>query len=57
MCGRFVLDSDLKEIQRSFKIDLVNAPVEPSYNIAPTQSVLTIVRRDGQNILEAMRWV
>ena len=56
MCGRFILEADPDEIRKAFKLDQVNTPVQPSYNIAPTQSVVTVVQRDGQNILEAMRW-
>ena len=56
MCGRFIILSDLEHIQLALPIDQVNGEVKPSYNIAPTQSVATVVRRDGKNILEAMRW-
>jgi putative SOS response-associated peptidase YedK len=56
MCGRFIIDSDPDQIQKAFKLDQVNTTVEPNYNIAPTQNVFTIVQRDGQNVLEAMRW-
>lgn len=56
MCGRFIILSDLEHVQLALPIDQVNGEVKPSYNIAPTQSVATVVRRDGKNILEAMRW-
>lgn len=56
MCGRFILTSNLEHIQLAFAIDLVGAEVNPSYNVAPTQPVVTVVRRDEQNVLEAMRW-
>jgi putative SOS response-associated peptidase YedK len=56
MCGRFIIKSDLKQIQLAFNIDQVNTEVKPSYNVAPTQPVVTVVQRDGQNILEEMRW-
>ncbi len=45
MCGRFL-----------FKLDVAIIPVVPSYNVAPTQSVITLVQRDGHTVLEAMRW-
>jgi putative SOS response-associated peptidase YedK len=56
MCGRFIVDSDEREIQRTFQIKLAEAAVQPSYNVAPTQPVLTVVQRDGQRVLQAMRW-
>lgn len=56
MCGRFIMEADPDELRRAFKLDQINASVTPSYNIAPTQTVVTVVQRDGQNVLEAMRW-
>ncbi len=56
MCGRFILDSDIREIQRTFHFQLTETAVQPSYNVAPTQPVLTVVQRDGQRVLTAMRW-
>ena len=56
MCGRFILDSDIREIQRTFHIELTETTVQPSYNVAPTQPILTVVQRDGQRVLTAMRW-
>ncbi len=56
MCGRFILDSDIREIQRTFHIQLTETTVGPSYNVAPTQPVLTVIQRDGQRVLTAMRW-
>ncbi len=56
MCGRFIVDSDEREITRTFRIKLAEATVQPSYNVAPTQPVLTVVQRDGQRVLASMRW-
>ncbi len=56
MCGRFIFTSNLERLQLAFDLDLIRAEVNPSYNVAPTQPVLTVVRRDEQNVLEAMRW-
>src|SRR5438045_2689148 len=56
MCGRFTLHTDLSQIQKVFQLDRVVLESEPSYNIAPTQSVLTVVRQAGQNVLTRMRW-
>lgn len=56
MCGRFVLTADPDQIQSAFKLEEVNTAIEPNYNVAPTQNVVTVVQRDGRNVLEAMRW-
>lgn len=56
MCGRFIIKSDLEHIQLAFQIDQVNAVIQPSYNVAPTQLVATVIQRDGKNTLESMRW-
>lgn len=56
MCGRFIIKSDLDQIQLAFNIDQVEAQVQPSYNIAPTQSIVTVAQHDEQNVLENMRW-
>jgi putative SOS response-associated peptidase YedK len=56
MCGRFTLHTDLSQIQKAFQLDHVALESEPSYNVAPTQSVLAVVRRDGENVLTRMRW-
>jgi putative SOS response-associated peptidase YedK len=56
MCGRFVLFSSPEEIREAFAIQQVRYQVEPSYNVAPTQSVAVVVQREGVNTLEKMRW-
>jgi putative SOS response-associated peptidase YedK len=56
MCGRFVIKTDLAHIQQVFDIDKVNTEVRPSYNVTPTQPVVTVVQRDGERWLEPMRW-
>ncbi len=56
MCGRFTNQSDPAQLQMEFNLEEVPAEVQPSYNIAPTQEILTVVQRDGQNVLEGMRW-
>ncbi len=56
MCGRFVLFSSLEEIREAFGVQQVRYQVEPSYNVAPTQSVAVVVQREGVNTLEKMRW-
>ena len=56
MCGRFVLFSSLEEIREAFAVRQVRYQVEPSYNVAPTQTVAVVVQREGVNTLEKMRW-
>ena len=55
MCGRYSLIADLGELARRFEFDGDWLVFESSYNIAPTQEVLTVVggefRRGGY-----MRW-
>ncbi|MBT98092.1 MAG: hypothetical protein CL902_05635 [Dehalococcoidia bacterium] len=65
MCGRFTLTSNLDDLQGRFGFlseytasDKPGAEFfdhEPRYNIAPTQSVLTVTN-DGQKRGELMRW-
>ncbi len=56
MCGRFVLISDLKTIQNDFDIQDIFCEHQPSWNIAPTQSVPVIIRHNGNNQLVSYRW-
>jgi putative SOS response-associated peptidase YedK len=43
MCGRFTLRQSAEEIAQAFQISDV-PPLEPRYNIAPTQPVATVLR-------------
>jgi putative SOS response-associated peptidase YedK len=56
MCGRFALFSTLSQIEEAFDIQEVHGELEPSYNVAPTHEVAVVVRREGGNSLEKMRW-
>lgn len=62
MCGRFNLRTSAAEIARQFLpgVDLEMLPdLEPRYNIAPTQQVLTIFQEEGGGKppqLKMMRW-
>jgi len=56
MCGRFALYRNLEEIKEAFEIQQVRWKPVASYNIAPAQDVAVVVRRDGENFLEKMRW-
>lgn len=56
MCGRFTLFADWQAIQSAFDLGETRADIAPSYNIAPTHPVLTIVQRGGLNTWQVMRW-
>lgn len=56
MCGRFALFSALSQIEEAFDIQEVHCELEASYNVAPTHEVAVVVRREGGNSLEKMRW-
>ena len=47
MCGRFSLTADLGELARRFEFDGNLLDLEPNYNVAPTQNVLTVI--NGEN--------
>ena len=55
MCGRFSLTADLGELASRFEFDDNRLDLEPNFNVAPTQNVLTVLggedRRSG-----FMRW-
>ena len=55
MCGRFSLTADLGELASRFEFDGNRLDLEPNFNVAPTQNVLTVLggeyRRSG-----FMRW-
>jgi putative SOS response-associated peptidase YedK len=56
MCGRFVVFSDLEQLQEYFPIDKALSEVKPNYNVAPTQEIMTIIRQEGLNVLDKLHW-
>ncbi|MCI0710915.1 MAG: SOS response-associated peptidase [Chloroflexi bacterium] len=59
MCGRFTLTTtDTQKLKDTFDISDVRVDdIQPRYNIAPTQNILTVVAdSDDQRYLGAMRW-
>ena len=54
MCGRYSLYSDPPTLQRRFKFT-GDLRIEPRYNIAPTQYILTVTN-NGERRGELMRW-
>lgn len=55
MCGRYSLIADIQELARQFEFDGTGFENSPRYNVAPTQSVLTVTNRDERQA-EYMRW-
>ena len=55
MCGRYSLIADIQELARQFEFDGTGFENSPRYNVAPTQSVLTVTNRDERQG-EFMRW-
>ena len=57
MCGRFTLSISLAELQLRFSFPADDIEHPERYNIAPTQTVLTVVNQgQEQNLAEYMRW-
>jgi putative SOS response-associated peptidase YedK len=56
MCGRFTLSIDAQALADHFGLAASRMPpLEPRYNIAPTQPIL-VVRADPERQAELMRW-
>lgn len=57
MCGRFTLTTDLELLLERFSTAYAFPfELEPRYNIAPTHSVLTVVRGERGNKMGQLRW-
>jgi len=56
MCGRFVGFRKLEELEKYFPIDRSDVKTAANYNIAPSQEVLALVRRDQKNVLDLIHW-
>lgn len=57
MCGRFSITGDLDFYAEYFGVDEVTtAPLEKSWNVAPTDAVYVIAVREGNRQLDSMRW-
>ncbi len=55
MCGRYTLTTDIRQLADRFHFVAEGLDLLPSYNTAPRQPVLTIVREDG-NVGRIMKW-
>jgi len=56
MCGKFVLITDLKNIQKNFNIQNVSYEHQPSWNIVPGQLIPAVIHHSGKNQLVCFRW-
>jgi putative SOS response-associated peptidase YedK len=56
MCGRYTLVRPETAADRFGFVDFHDTRVEPRFNVSPTETVLTVVERDGQRVLQEMRW-
>ena len=56
MCGRFAGLRSLDELRTFFPIDKAACEVTPNYNVAPTQEVITIIKKDNENWLDKFHW-
>ena len=55
MCGRYTLIADLGDLAQRFEFDGSDFSYDPGYNIAPTESVLTVRNIEGREAA-FMRW-
>jgi putative SOS response-associated peptidase YedK len=57
MCGRFVSASPPDEIAKYFGVEQVSeSKLEPSYNVAPTNDIYTVLESGGVRRLAPMHW-
>jgi len=58
MCGRFTITATFTEIIQRFEIDaaIQEELYNPNYNVAPSQSVLSIINDGSRNRLGFLRW-
>ena len=56
MCGRYSLIASIAELESRFGFDGADAAYSPSYNVAPTQGVLTVAAESEGRLAMRMRW-
>ena len=56
MCGRYSLVASIAELEGRFGFDGADVAYSPSYNVAPTQGVLTVVAESDARRAVRMRW-
>ena len=55
MCGRFTLNATANEIARQFYVE-VDEAIPPRYNIAPSQQILAIAKKEAARSQLMMKW-
>lgn len=55
MCGRYTLIADIGDLAQRFEFDGADFRYDPGYNIAPTESVVTVRNVDGREAA-LMKW-
>ncbi len=57
MCGRFSLATDIYRIQEQFNFEFNDeVTINPRFNVAPSQQILTIGSNGGKRIGITMKW-
>src|SRR5919205_2569326 len=56
MCGRYTLSTPAGRLAEEFQLDEAAFDLTPSYNVAPTQQVATVLEEDGKRRLEMLKW-
>ncbi|HEX5722131.1 MAG TPA: SOS response-associated peptidase [Acidimicrobiia bacterium] len=56
MCGRFSLSGDIDFYADYFGASAVVEELPPSWNVAPTDQVYVVAQREGERVLESMKW-
>lgn len=56
MCGRYSLVASIAELEDRFDFDGADVAYSPSYNVAPTQGVLTVMVESEARRAVCMRW-
>ncbi len=56
MCGRYTNTAGVQELNDRFRVPITGDAGTRRYNIAPTEEVLAIVRRDGECRARMLRW-
>jgi putative SOS response-associated peptidase YedK len=56
MCGRFVGFRSLEELRLYFPIEKAACEPVASFNVAPSQEILVIIKQDGENRLDKFHW-
>ncbi|HEY7582776.1 MAG TPA: SOS response-associated peptidase [Acidimicrobiia bacterium] len=56
MCGRFSLSGDIDFYADYFGASALVEGLPPSWNVAPTDDVYVVAQREGERVLETMKW-